>query len=95
MDTFDTPGEPLDASAAAEKVILLAYMNGVLTRSAAMQQLDLSWYGDPLQKMNAHGIKLPSASAADMLVMKQSADEVLGLLDAPKAQPTRMNKPGP
>lgn len=94
MKTFDRPGEPLDASAAAEKAILLAYANGVLARSVAMQQLDLSWYGDLLQKMNAHGMKRPSVSAADMLVMKRSADEVLGLLDAPKAQPSRLNKLG-
>ena len=93
MNTFDTPGEPLDASAAAEKVILLAYTNGVLTRSAAMQQLGLDWYGDLLQQMNAHGVERPSASAADMLVMQQSADEVLVLLDAPKVQPIRLNKP--
>lgn len=78
MNTFDTPGEPLDASTAAEKAILVAYTNGVLPRLAAMQQLDLSWYGDLLQKMNAHGIKRPSASAADMQVMQRSADEVLG-----------------
>lgn len=84
MNTLDRPGEPLDASAAAEKVILLAYTNGVLTRSVAMQQLGLDWFGDLLMKLNAHGIKRPSASAADMQVMKQTADGVLGL-------PTRMS----
>ena len=92
MNTSDRSREPLDPSVAAEKAILLAYANGVMTRSVAMQQLGLSWYGDLLQKMNAHGIKRPSVSAADMLVMKQSADRVLGLLNAPKAQPTRLNK---
>lgn len=92
MNTLDRPGGPLDASAAAEKAILLAYTNGFLTRSVVMQQLDLSWYGDLLQKMNAHGIKRPSASAADMLVMEQAADEVLASLGRPKARCTRLNK---
>ncbi len=92
MNTLDPPVEPLHDSAAAEKVILLAYTNGVLTRSVAMQQLGLSWYGDLLQKMSAYGITRPSASAADMLVMEQAADEVLASLGRPKARCTRLNK---
>lgn len=95
MNTSNPPRGSLDASTAAEKTLLLAYTNGVLTRSGAMQQLGLDWYGDLLQQMNAHGVERPSASAADMLVMQQSADEVLGPLDAPKAQQVRLNGSGP
>lgn len=47
-----------------------------------MQQLGLDWFGDLLVKPNTHGIKRPSASAADMLVMHQSADEFLGVVHA-------------
>lgn len=81
MKTFHRAREPLDAAAIAEKAILVAYAEGVVPRAAAMQQLGLCWYGDLLQKMNAHGIRRPSVSTADMLVMRQSADEVLALLD--------------
>ena len=93
MNTLDHLGGPLYVSAAAEKAILLAYTNGVLTRSVAMQQLGLSWYGDLLQKMNAHGIKRPSVSAADMPIMKRSADQVLATLDQPRAQLPPLGKP--
>lgn len=70
MKAFHRAREPLDAAAIAEKSTLIAYAEGVLPRAAAMQQLGLSWYGDLLQKMNAHGMKRPSISAADMLVME-------------------------
>lgn len=92
MKTFDRSGGPLDASAAAEKAILLAYTNGALTRSVAMQQLGLDWFGDLLIKLNTHGIKRPSVSAADMLAMRQSADGVLASLGRTKARWTRLNK---
>lgn len=71
----------------AAKAILGAYAHGVLTRGVAMQQLGLDWYSDFLQKMNSHRIKRTSASPGDMLVMQQSADEVLGLWEPPAARP--------
>lgn len=77
----------------AEKAILGAYAHGVLPRAVAMQQLGLDWYGDLLQRMNAHGIERPSASAEDMHVMKQAADDVLASLDEPRTRATRLSKP--
>ena len=71
----------------AEKAILRAYARGVLSRGVAMQKLGLEWYGDLLQRMNTHGIERPSASAADMLVMKRSADCALASLYMPKTLP--------
>jgi prevent-host-death family protein len=72
----------------AEKAILGAYAHGVLPRAVAMQLLGLEWYGDLLQRLNTNGIERPSASVADMQVMKRSVDEVFASLDAPKALPT-------
>ena len=48
-----------------------------------MQRLGIDWYGDLLQKMNTYGIKRPSVSAADMLIMQKSVDEVFASLDKP------------
>jgi hypothetical protein len=69
----------------AEKAILGAYAHGVLPRAVAMRQLGLDWYGDLLQRMNAHGIERPSVSAEDARAMQHSADEVLAVLDATTA----------
>jgi len=68
----------------AEKVILGAYAHGVVSRSMAMQQLGIEWYGDLLQRMSLAGIKRPSVSVADALTMDQSFNEVFASIDVPK-----------
>lgn len=75
--------DPAKTIAEDEKSILVAYARGVLPRSVAMQRLGIDWYGDLLQKMNTYGIKRPSVSAADMLIMQKSVDEVFASLDKP------------
>jgi len=61
----------------AEQAILGAYAQGVLSRTIAMQQLGLEWYGDLMTRLNLHGISPPSASTEDQREMKQAADAVL------------------
>ena len=73
----------------AEKVILGAYAQGVLPRSIAMRQLGLDWYGDLLQRMNAHGISRPAASADDAAKMMKSLDQVFSSLSRSQRSPTR------
>jgi len=60
----------------AEKMILGAYAQGVVSRTTAMNQLGLDWYGDLLQRMNAHGIKRPELSPADAEVMDAAIAQV-------------------
>jgi hypothetical protein len=62
----------------AEAVILGAYSTGVLPRSVAMQQLGMDWYGDLLLRLNAHGIKRPTVSTAEVARMNKAVEEVLG-----------------
>jgi hypothetical protein len=64
----------------AEKVILCAYAQGVVSRSTAMKQLGLEWYGDLLQRMNEQGIKRPQVSAADAEVMDAAIDHVFATI---------------
>ncbi|QHJ00593.1 hypothetical protein GT347_22990 [Xylophilus rhododendri] len=61
----------------AEKAILGAYAHGVLTRAVAMQQLGLDWYGELLDRLNAHGIETSPVAAADARVMREAADHAL------------------
>ena len=69
-----------------ELAILRDYVQGTLSRSAAMNRLGLDWYGDLLQKMNELGIKRPVLPVEDMIAMQKSADEVLS---------SHVNKSGP
>jgi hypothetical protein len=77
----------------AEKAILGAYAHGVLPRSVAMQQLGIDWYGDLLQRLNAHGIERPTAAPQDLQVMKQAADKVLEAVHI-QSGAERISKPG-
>jgi len=68
----------------AEKVILGAYAHGVVSRTMAMQQLGLEWYGDLLQRMSSAGIERPSVSASDALTMDQAINDVFAAIDGLK-----------
>lgn len=59
-----------------EKVILEEYAKGVLSRSSAMQELGLTWYGDLLQKMIDLGVKLISPSKDDLNNMEKVVIDV-------------------
>lgn len=59
----------------AEKVILGAYAQGVLSRSTAMQQLGIEWYGDLLVRMNIHRINRPVVPAGDCVQMLEAVDQ--------------------
>lgn len=68
----------------AEKMIFGAYAHGVVSRSMAMQQLGIEWYGDLLQRLSSIGIERPSVSAADALTMDQSITDVFASINVPK-----------
>lgn len=81
----------------AEKAILGAYAQGVLTRAVAMKQLGMDWYGDLLVRMNELGISRPKASSEDMKTMLGCAHELLGqagplVLAHESAQPAPLRK---
>ena len=78
----------------AEKVILGAYAHGVVSRSMAMQQLGIDWYGDLLQRMSSAGIERPSVCAADALTMDRSINEVFASIDFPKQPSAASNQSG-
>lgn len=58
--------------------ILQAYAIGELSRSRAMKSLGLDWYGDPLVRMTAAGLRVTEPSSADKQRMRESVARIFG-----------------
>lgn len=74
-----TEGER-DVSTKESHTVLSAYSAGNLSRSEAMKQLNLSWYGDLLDALAQSGLNQPIVSDEDRARMVKKASEILGEL---------------
>lgn len=74
----DCPAAMLLHAELAERLILLAYTQGAVSRGMAMQQLGLNWYGDLLQRLHNFGLSRPEVSKEHQAEMTQTARTLFG-----------------
>lgn len=81
---------PEDAS---KKAVLTAYSRGTLSRSEAMNQLGMEWYGELLDALSAAGIESPSLPEAELAAMVVHATKVLGEIQPDIQEAPREGEP--